>query len=68
MSKFEVEYQNYSRGNEEKSLIAIKESDIKTIDISYDGGRLYVTINGHEFYNNLGFGNDACVSFTKTND
>lgn len=68
MGKFKMEYENYAHYDTDESFVTIKDVSIKTISISYDGGRLYVSVNGEDIYENLGFGNDASVSFTKVND
>lgn len=68
MSKFKIEYNNYAYSDTDESFVTIKDVSIKTLNISYDGGRLYVSINGEDIYENLGFGDDSSVSFTKVNN
>ena len=39
--------------------------NVETVEITYDGGRFYVTINGQPFYVNPCAGNDFSVEITK---
>lgn len=63
MKNAELVFEDYSflSSDDEKQQVSLPEK-LKNIQVSYDGGRLYLYINDVEVYTNLGAGNDFSVT------
>lgn len=60
-----LEYEDYSYSkNETESIEVSVPEKLKTISISYDGGRFYLNMNGIEVYSNRCAGNDFSIDVT----
>lgn len=55
-----IEYQHYETGWKQKIDFEMPEK-VKSINVTYDGGRFYIYINGVEAYGNVMAGIDFNV-------
>lgn len=51
---------NYTTGQEESKAVELP-NDVQSVSFSYDGGRVYVSINGNEVFSSHFGGNDCCI-------
>lgn len=59
-----IKYESYERNVKVEKVVTFKD-DIKSISVSYDGGRFYLYLNEEEIYTNSLAGNNFLVEFTK---
>lgn len=58
-----VDFNNSRAGNETQEYKLPNKVDF--VQVSYDGGRLEIMVNDVVVYENLGAGNDFCVTLDK---
>ena len=58
-----IEYQDYADGIKKKIDFSMPEK-VKSITVTYDGGRLNIYINGSEVYGSMTAGIDFNVDIT----
>ena len=63
MNKAIATKEDYTRLDEATIITQTRlPKGVTSLEISYDGGRLYVVINGVTIYETLDFGTDSCVT------
>lgn len=58
-----IDYQDFPSGEQHKVDFDIPEK-VKSITMSYDGGRFFIYINGVEVYGNMTAGTDFNIEIT----
>lgn len=58
-------YQDYSYSAIEEDSTSLDVVGVESFEVCYDGGRIYIMLNGVEVYQSLCAGNDFSVSGIK---
>lgn len=59
-----IEYQDFARREKRQKIDFNMPEKVKSINVTYDGGRLNIYINGVEAYGDMAAGDDFDVDIT----